>query len=99
MFSNNDNYDLDSAKSKVDNAKRLINLQIQIKTLENVLIAKGIISELDLNATKQYVMNDEEIKYYMQQLKVVEDKITQYKNNPEQHLRDLLNAKMNGTIK
>ena len=99
MFSNNDNYDLDSAKSKVDNAKRLINLQIQIKTLENVLIAKGIISELDLNATKQYVMNDEEIKYYMQQLKAVEDKITQYKNNPEQHLRDLLNAKMNGTIK
>lgn len=99
MFSNKDNYDLDSAKNKVDNAKRLINLQIQIKTLENVLIAKGIITELDLNATKQYVMNDEEIKYYMQQLKAVEDKITQYKNNPEQHLRDLLNAKMNGTIK
>ena len=99
MFSNNDNYDLDSAQNKVDNAKRLINLQIQIKTLENVLIAKGIISELDLNATKQYVMNNEEIKYYMQQLKAVEDKITQYKNNPEQHLRDLLNAKMNGTIK
>ena len=99
MFSNNDNYDLDSAKNKVDNAKRLINLQIQIKTLENVLIAKGIITELDLNATKQYVMNDEEIKYYMQQLKAVEDKITQYKNNPEQHLRDLLKAKMNGTIK
>lgn len=99
MFSNNDNYDLDSAKNKVDNAKRLINLQIQIKTLENVLIAKGIITELDLNATKQYVMNDEEIKYCMQQLKAVEDKITQYKNNPEQHLRDLLNAKMNGTIK
>ena len=59
MFSNNDNYDLDSAQNKVDNAKRLINLQIQIKTLENVLIAKGIITELDLNATKQYVMNDE----------------------------------------
>ena len=99
MFSNNDNYDLDSAQSKIDNAKRLINLQIQIKTLENVLIAKGIISELDLNATKQYVMNDENIKYSMQQIRAAEDKITQYKNNPEQHLRDLLNAKMNGTIK
>lgn len=99
MFSNNDNYDLDSAQNKVDNAKRLINLQIQIKTLENVLIAKGIITELDLNATKQYVMNDEEIKYYMQQLRAVEEKITLYKNDPQQHLRDLFNAKMNGTIK
>lgn len=99
MFSNNDSYDLDSAQSKIDNARRLINLQIQIKTIENILIAKGLISELDITATRQFVINDESVKKNLTELKIVEEKIANYKNNPEEHLRDLLKAKMNGTIK
>ena len=98
MFSNNDNYDLDSAQNKIDNAKRLINLQIQIEAIKNVLIAKGLISELDIDASKQFIMKDENIRNYIEQLNLAEQKINTYKNNPEQHLRDLLNAKINGNM-
>lgn len=99
MFCNNDNYDLDSAQSKIDNAKRLINLQIQVESLKNVLVAKGIISELDINAAKQFIMNDKVVKNTLEALEQTEQKINTYKNNPEQHLKDLLEAKLNGTIK
>lgn len=99
MFSNNDNYDLDSAQSKIDNAKRLINLQIQVDALKNVLIAKGIISELDIDASKQFIMNDEAVKKALEVLRQAEQKVNIYKNNPEQHLKDLLKAKMDGTIR
>ena len=99
MFSNNDNYDLDSAQSKIDNARRLINLQIQVDALKNVLIAKGIISELDINATKQFIMNDEAVKNALEILEQAEQKVNMYKNNPEQHLKDLFKAKMDGTIR
>ena len=99
MFSNNDNYDLDSAQSKIDNAKRLINLQIQVDALKNVLIAKGIISELDIDASKQFIMNDEVVKKALEVLRQAEQKVNIYKNNPEQHLKDLFKAKMDGTIR
>ena len=99
MFSNNDNYDLDSAQSKIDNAKRLINLQIQVDALKNVLIAKAIISELDIDASKQFIMNDEAVKKALEVLRQAEQKVNIYKNNPEQHLKDLFKAKMDGTIR
>ena len=99
MFSNNDNYDLDSAKNKLDQAKEILNIKIEIKMLEQVLIAKGVMSKFDLDAAKKYVVSDPNIQEYMLQIAAIEDKIKMYKNNPEQHLRDLFNAKMNGTIK
>ena len=99
MFSNNDSYDLDSAQSKIDNAKRLIYLQIQIKAIQDVLTAKGILTELDIESAKQYAMNDSKIKTYLEQLQQVEQKINTYKNDPEQHLKDLFKAKMDGTIR
>lgn len=99
MFSNNDSYDLDSAQNKIDNAKRLINLQIQIEAIKNVLTAKGIISELDIEASKQFIMKDESIRNYIKQLNLAEQRINTYKNNPEQHLKDLFKAKMNGNIR
>lgn len=99
MFSNNDNYDLDSAQSKIDNARRLINLQIQVDALKNVLVAKGIISELDISATKQFIMSDETVKSTLEALGQAEQRVNMYKNNPEQHLKDLLKAKMDGTIR
>lgn len=99
MFTNNDNYDLDNAQNKIDEARRLLNLQVQIKTLENTLIAKGLISELDLNAARQYVLQDDNLKQRLEQLKAAENKIQEYKVNPQKHLQDLLKAKMEGKIK
>lgn len=99
MFTNNDNYDLDSAQHKIDEARRLLNLQVQIKTLENTLIAKGVISELDLKAAEQYVLQDETLKQGLEQLNIAERKIKEYKADPQKHLQDLLKAKINGTIK
>lgn len=98
MLTNNDSYDLDSAQNKLDQAKEILDIKIQIKTLEQVLIAKGIISKLDLDAAETYILQDPKIQEYILQINAVEDKIKMYKNNPEQHLRDLLKAKMNGTI-
>lgn len=98
MLTNNDNYDLDSAQNKLNQAKEILDVKIQIRTLEQVLIAKGVISKLDLDAAEKYILQDSKIQEYMLQIAAIEDKIKMYKNNTEQHLRDLLKAKMNGTI-
>ena len=45
------------------------------------------------------VKNSPNYKPVYDYLNGAEQKANYYKNNPEQHLKDVFNAKMNGTIK
>ena len=99
MFNNSDFYNLDSAENKVRNAKFLMELSVELEAVEKILEQKGIMVESDLLATKEYIKSLPEMKKTIDTLNNYEESINNYKNNPEQHLRDLLNAKMRGDIK
>lgn len=99
MFSNGDYYDLDSASAKLQQMKMMLDIKIQLNALEDVLVKRGVIGASDVNACVEYLKTTNAYKTMFDYIQVQEAGIKNYKNNPQQHLKDLFNAKLNGTIK
>ena len=73
-------------------------LRIQVEALKLLLDKKGIASQSDIEACITYLKTQPEIMMMYETITTAERKINEYKANPQQHLRDLLNAKINGNI-
>jgi len=99
MFKNSDYYDLNAAQQTVAD-KRLI-LDIYIKNLAIVELLKkhGITNDLEIEACENYIKTLPAIKVMCDFMDQSEAKIKDYQKNPEQHLKDLFQAKMNGNIR
>ena len=74
-------------------------MRIQVEVLKLLLEKKGIVSQSDIEACEAYLKTQPEIMVLYEAIATAERKINEYKVNPQQHLRDLLNAKINGTIR
>lgn len=99
MFRNSDYYDLDSAQKSVAEKKLMLDLYIKNMAIIELLKQKGIVTDLDIEACENYVKSSTKVKIAMEGIQQSKDKINEYQRNPEQHLKDLFAAKMNGTIK
>lgn len=91
-------YDLDDSKSKVVMLRLLYDLKLEVATLKDLLDKHGSISPMEFESAKKYHASTPEFKQMTDYLNQVEAKITQYKNDPQAHLRDIFNAKMNGQL-
>lgn len=99
MFSNNDFYNLDDATKTLTNKKLLLEMYMKMESLAQILIKHGITNESEIEACENYVKTLPHIKVMIEEMERVESKINSYKSDPQQHLRDLMNAKLNGHIK
>jgi hypothetical protein len=99
MFTNSDYYDLDSAQSKINQMKLMLDLRVKIDALEQVLVQRNIIGNNDIEACTKYLKVSPEYKALYDYLETQEKGVKNCKNDPQQYLRDLFKAKMDGSIK
>lgn len=99
MFSNNDYYHLDDATKTLNDKKLILSLFMEVEALKLLLDKKGIVSPADIEACMTYLKSRPDIKVLTELIEKSENQIREYKSNPEQHLKDLFAAKMNGTIR
>lgn len=99
MLSRNANYDMDDALLELNKAKDVLNLRVEVQTILQLLVIKGIVTREEVSEMRRKVKNSNIYKPLYQQADDLERQIMAYKDNPEQHLKDLFNAKINGTIK
>lgn len=83
MLSRNTNYDIDTALNKINEKKLLLDIILQL------LVSKCIISGEEVSEMRNKVKNS---PIYAGQ------RANYYTSNPEQHLKDVFAAKINGTI-
>lgn len=99
MLSRNANYDMDTALNEMNEKKLLLDVKVETQLILQLLVSKGIATREEVSSMREKVKNSPNYKPLYEYFEMAEQKVEYYKNNPEQHLKDVLAAKMNGTIK
>jgi len=99
MLSRNANYDMDTALNEINEKKLLLDVKVETQLILQLLVSKGIATREEVSSMREKVKNSTNYKPLYEYFEMAEQKAEYYKNNPEQHLKDVLAAKMNGTIK
>lgn len=99
MFSNNDFYNLDDATKTLENKKLILDMYIKLESIIQLLVKHNITNELEIEACENYIKTLPHIKMMTDGMQQIESNINNYKKDPQQHLRDLMKAKMNGQIR
>ena len=99
MLSNNANYDMDTALDEINQKKLLLDVKVETQLILQLLVQKGIVTREEVSDMRNKVKNSPNYKLLYDYFEQAEQKANYYKNNPQEHLRDVFAAKMNGTIK
>ena len=99
MLSNNANYDMDIALDEINQKKLLLDVKVETQLILQLLVQKGIVTREEVSDMRNKVKNSPNYKPLYDYFEQAEQKANYYKNNPQEHLRDVFAAKMNGTIK
>ena len=99
MLTNKDYYDLESAESKIQDVENYINLAVNFEVLKQICICKGVFTQNDFDAVKQYTVQNKEFQEMINQIKEVKEQIKFFKNHPQEYLQYIMKLKMEGKIK
>lgn len=99
MLSRNANYDMNTALNEINEKKLLLDVKVETQLILQLLVSKGIVTREEVTKMRNTVKNSSQYKQLYDYLESAEQKANYYKNNPEQHIKDVFAAKMNGTIK
>ena len=98
MLSRDANYNMDTALNEINEKKLLLDVKVETQLILQLLVQKGIVSREEVSEMRNKVKNSPNYKPLYDYFELAEQKANYYKANPEQHLKDVFAAKMNGTI-
>ena len=99
VLSNDANYNMDTALNEINQKKLLLDVKIETQLILQLLVTKGIVTREEVSEMRNKVKNSSQYKPLYDYFEQAEQKANYYKANPQEHLRDVLAAKMNGSIK
>lgn len=98
MFSKDANYDMDTALSEINEKKLILDVKVETQVILQLLVQKGIVTREEVSTMRETVKNSPQYKPLYQYLEGAVDKAEYYKQNPQEHLKDIMNAKLNGKL-
>ena len=98
-LSRNANYDMDQAANELMFQENILNALIETQTILQLLVQKNIVSREEVANMRNKVRSQGKYKSSYEYIQNAKVNVEYYKQNPEQHLRDVLKAKMDGKIK
>ena len=90
---------MDTALDEINQKKLLLDIKVETQVILQLLVANNIVTREEVSKMRDTVRNSPKYKPLYDYFEKAEQKANYYKDNPEQHLKDVLAAKMNGTIK
>lgn len=98
MFSKDANYNMDTALSEINEKKLILDVKVETQVILQLLVQKGIVTREEVSAMRETVKNSPQYKPLYQYLEGASNKAEYYKQNPQEHLKDIMNAKLNGKL-
>ncbi len=96
--SRNANYDLDTASQELMMQENILKCLVDIQVTLQLLVEKGIVTREEVSAMRNKVRSREPYKSTSDYIIRAKESVDYYKQNPEQHLKDLFKAKLDGKI-
>lgn len=98
MLSKDANYNMDTALSEINEKKLILDVKVETQVILQLLVQKGIVTREEVSAMRETVKNSPQYKHLYQYLEGASNKAEYYKQNPQEHLKDIMNAKLNGKL-
>lgn len=98
MLSRDANYNMDNAINEIEDKKRILETKVDTQVILQIMVQKGIVTREEISNMRETVLNSPKYKATNEYLKQAEQQAVYYKQHPEEHLRELFKAKMNGDI-
>lgn len=98
MLSNNANYNMNDALAEINEKEQILNAKIDSQVVLQLLVQKGIATREEVQEMRNKVSNSPKYKATREYLESAKKKAQQYRDDPQAHLRDLFNAKLNGQL-
>lgn len=92
-------YKPDEALRELMMQEAIMNLAVDIQALLRILVEKQIITRDEVNAYREEVRNSPKYKPTLGAIKREKEGFTAAKQNPEEYLKAIFKAKMDGKIK
>jgi adenylate kinase family enzyme len=92
-------YDMDETMNEMVQKEAIFNTQVDVQVLLQILIDKGICTREEINVHRNRVRQLPKYKATANYIEQTKNMAEYYKANPEQQLKDILKAKMEGKIK
>lgn len=97
--SNDAYYHPEEALQELMLQERILNTAIDVQALLGLLVEKNIITREEINQFRQKVRASAKYKSVLEQIENQKTGFEKARDNPQEYLKALLNAKMNGSIK
>lgn len=96
MFSRNANYYMDDALQEINDKKLLLDVKVETQVILQLLVSKGIVTREEVSKMRETVKGAPQYRMLYEYFDQAESKASYYKDHPEEHLKDLMNAKLKG---
>lgn len=97
--SNSNYYKPDEALQELMLQEQILNALIETQTILQLLVFKGTITREEVSEMRNKVRNSPKYKLAIDDIERQKNGFQYAKDNPEEYLKALFNAKMNGDIK
>lgn len=99
MVSNDKYYKPDEALHELMLQETIVNTAVDIQVLLRILVDKEIITREEVGKYREEVRNSPKYKPVIENIQREKQGFQEAKDNPQEYLKALLKAKMNGDIK
>lgn len=100
MSVSNDNmYKPDEALHELQTQETIMNIAVDVQTTLQILVDKGIVNREEVSAYRDRVRNSPKYKPVLEQIERQKKAFQTAKDNPQDYLKALLQAKMGGEIR
>lgn len=99
VLSRDANYNMDTALDEINSKKLLLDVKVETQLILQLLVQKGIVTREEVAEMRNKVKNSPNYKPLYEYFEQAEQKAEYYRQHPEEHLKDIFNAKLNGTLK
>lgn len=100
MSVSNDNlYKPDEALHELQTQETIMNIAVDVQTTLQILVDKGIVSREEVSTYRERVRNSPKYKPVLEQIDRQKKAFQTAKENPQDYLKALLRAKMDGKIR
>lgn len=92
-------YKPDEALHELMIQETIVNVAVDVQALLRILVEKEVITKEEIAQYREEVRNSPKYKHVIDDIQRQKEGFTSVKNNPEEYLRVLFKAKMDGKIK
>ena len=91
-------FNMDQALDELNLKKLVLDVKAETQTILQLLVEKEVVTREEVQKMREVVKNSPKYKLLYDYLNQAEQQAQYYKDNPQEHLKAVMNAKMNGKL-